>query len=51
MTPAIAEKFWTDPDWICPRCQWTNMAIRHGCRHCGYVGGECPTHEIEPEQP
>lgn len=41
------EKLWTDPDWTCPRCNTVNKAIRHGCRECGYVGGECPTHEVE----
>lgn len=45
----IEDAFFLDPDWKCPRCSWMNKAIRDGCRHCGYVGGECPTHEVTPE--
>jgi hypothetical protein len=22
------EQLWLDPDWTCPQCGWTNMAIR-----------------------
>lgn len=41
------EQLWRDPPWTCPRCKTLNPAIRHGCRECGYVGGECPTHEVD----
>ena len=37
---ATIEQLWKDPDWDCPRCKYTNLAIRDACRNCGYVGGE-----------
>jgi hypothetical protein len=37
---ATREQLWIDPDWLCPRCQTTNLAIRESCRECGYIGGE-----------
>lgn len=30
------EKLWTDPDWDCPRCNSTNLAIRERCRICNF---------------
>ena len=42
---ATIEQLWKDPDWICPRCHWTNFAIRERCRNCGFdsalVSGDC----------
>ena len=31
-----AEQLWRDPDWICPVCEYTNLAIRERCRNCGF---------------
>lgn len=28
MPDATAEALWTDPDWVCPQCHFTNLAIR-----------------------
>jgi hypothetical protein len=33
---ATAEALWTDPDWVCPQCHFTNLAIRECCRNCGF---------------
>jgi len=27
------EQLWKDPDWNCPHCGWTNLAIRSACRN------------------
>lgn len=27
------EQLWNDPDWICPKCEWVNRAIRNRCRN------------------
>jgi len=40
------EKLWQEPDWKCPHCHFTNLAIRSSCRNCGYVGGEISIHEV-----
>ena len=33
---ARREQRWKDPDWICPRCQGVNSAVRQACRLCGF---------------
>ena len=33
---ARREQRWKDPDWICPRCDARNFAIRSACRLCGF---------------
>jgi hypothetical protein len=42
---ALAEQLWQDPPWACPRCRFTNHAIRERCRNCGFdsalVSGDC----------
>lgn len=42
---ATQEQLWQDPDWICSRCGFTNLAIREACRNCRYIGGEAPVYE------
>jgi hypothetical protein len=41
-----AEQLWKDPDWTCPRCKSSNIAVRGKCRSCGFdsalvSGGVC----------
>ena len=33
---AHREQRWKDPDWVCPRCQGVNFAVRQSCRFCGF---------------
>lgn len=41
---ALEEQLWKDPDWSCPNCKFTNLAVREECRNCGYdsSAGEFP---------
>lgn len=38
------EVLWQSPNWDCPHCRSSNMAIRVHCRSCGYDSnaGEFP---------
>ena len=36
MDAKTAEQLWHDPDWVCPQCRFTNLAIRECCRNCGF---------------
>jgi len=44
------QQLWNDPDWLCPHCQVTNLAIREKCRNCGYDSnaGEFPYYNPLP---
>lgn len=47
----VAEVLWTmTPNWICPHCRSTNLAIRERCRLCGYDSnaGEFPYYNPLP---
>jgi hypothetical protein len=47
MIKEIEEQLWKDPNWICPRCKYTNLAIRSTCRNCSYTGGEVQIEEVQ----
>ena len=32
----LEQQLWRDPDWVCPECRFTNLAIREICRNCGF---------------
>lgn len=44
------EQLWNDPDWVCPHCRSTNLAVREKCRNCGYDSnaGEFPYYNPLP---
>lgn len=47
----LEEALWTStPDWVCPNCQFTNLAIREFCRSCRYDSncGEFPWYNPLP---
>jgi hypothetical protein len=43
MSTVQKEQLWKEPDWTCPQCGWTNMAIRSHCRNfdCNFGWEEC----------
>lgn len=47
---ATKEQLWKDPDWQCPNCRFTNLAVRTFCRNCGYDSdaGEFPYYNPLP---
>ena len=47
----LEEALWTStPDWVCPHCRYTNLAIREYCRNCRYDSncGEFPWYNPLP---
>lgn len=44
------EQLWNDPNWNCPHCKYTNLAVREKCRNCGYDSnaGEFPYYNPLP---
>lgn len=50
MDKQLESQLWQDPDWVCPRCRFSNLAVRQLCRNCGAVdevlGGETRVYEV-----
>jgi hypothetical protein len=46
----LINQLWQDPNWHCPNCRFTNLAIRELCRNCGYDSnaGEFPYYNPMP---
>ena len=47
----LENQLWQDPNWDCPHCHSTNIAIREHCRMCGYDSnaGEFPYYNPMPD--